>query len=88
MMSASLFATPAMSIDDDFWNGRTWELSLRDLQDEGVGRYAELQVLPWPKASPMYLEPPTDPATDLGKTPAKLSLELIPQYRVDVRFAP
>ncbi len=71
-------------IDDDFWNGKPWELSLRDLQAEGVGRQAELQVLPWPKDPPMYLESESRPAA----SSASASVELIPQYRVDVRFAP
>ena len=70
-------------LDDDFWNGLPWELSLRDLHADGAPGSLTLQVLPWPQDAPMYLEArhPTGPLT----TPA---IDVIPQYRLRLQLAP
>nr|WP_257030999.1 beta-galactosidase [Edaphobacter lichenicola] len=75
-------------VDDDFWNGRPWELSLKDLRQEGVDRQAELKVLGWPKDSPMYLEAPTPSEAPRDGLSAKPVLRLIPQYQLEVHLAP
>jgi beta-galactosidase len=56
-------------VDDDFWKGLPWTLSLNDLRLEGIREEAELQVLNWSVNIPMYLESPVSremrPAVDL-----------------------
>ncbi len=74
-------------IDDDFWNGKPWELSLKDLRYEGVRHQAQLQVLPWPSDPPMYLEASIGTDASHGKTPGKPAIELIPQYQLELHLA-
>jgi len=71
-------------VDDNFWNGTPWELSLRDLHDDGATGKLTLQVLPWPDHPPMYLEAPR-PAAGLPTTP---DISVIPQYQLKVSLAP
>ena len=69
-------------IDDDFWNGQPWRLSLNDLRLEGVHNDVELHVLDWPSAVPMYLESP--PIRGPRSTP---SVDLAPVFQLKLRFA-
>jgi beta-galactosidase len=69
-------------IDDDFWNGQPWRLSLNDLRFEGVHKDAELQVLNWPLEIPMYLEPPA--VRDSTMAP---SLNFVPVFQLKLDFA-
>ena len=76
-------------VDDDFWNGKPWELSLRDLRDEGVGAAATLQVLPWPANPPMYLEAPIPTLASSGQPPPQTpQVDLVPRYEIKLRLAP
>ena len=70
-------------VDDDFWNGQPWRLSLKDLRLEGVRKDAELQVLEWPPEIPMYLESPAVRES----TPAP-SVDLAPIFQLKLTFAP
>ncbi len=73
-------------IDDDFWNGKPWELSLKDLQIEGVHQQAQLQVLPWPTNPPMYLEAAL--GHNASEAPEKPVLVLVPQFQLRLHLAP
>jgi beta-galactosidase len=70
-------------VDDDFWNGMPWTLSLNDLRLEGLKQRAELQVLKWPPEIPMYLE--SMPINDWKARPV---VDFSPVFQLDLKFAP
>ena len=75
-------------LEDNFWNGEPWVLSLHDLGLAGGERQLELQVLPWPAAAPMYLETLPAPAAGRGDLPDTPAVELMPLYQVAVHLEP
>ncbi len=68
-------------IDDDFWNGKPWVMSLKDLRAEGEKGSAKLEVLAWPTDAPMYLQ-----AEPNFRARATASTRFIPQYELKLRL--
>ncbi len=51
-------------IDDDFYNGRIWEIGLRRFAPEVISEGITLSILPLRKDAPIYLPPEQQPAFD------------------------
>jgi hypothetical protein len=70
-------------LDDDFYNGRPWEIGLKRFLPESFGKKLEFSILPLPRSAPIYLDArawePIDPA---GQTAKVLRVELLPEYEV------
>jgi beta-galactosidase len=43
-------------LDDDFYNGRAWEIGLKRFLPEDFGKKLEVSVLPLPSKAPIYLD--------------------------------
>jgi hypothetical protein len=68
-------------LDDDFYNGRVWEIGLKRFLPEAFGRKLEVAVLPLPPAAPIYLDQRARAAE--AALPAQVgSVELLPEYEV------
>ncbi|WP_150110646.1 beta-galactosidase [Granulicella mallensis] len=77
-------------IDDDFWNGLTWTVGLKEALPDwrSAGRTLELRVLPLPKTYPMYLEKADALHFDAEGAAYTLSrVNLIPQYQLVLNVA-
>ncbi|WP_158820703.1 beta-galactosidase [Granulicella sp. S156] len=77
-------------IDDDFWNGLSWTVGLKEALPDwrSAGRTLELRVLPLPKTYPMYLEKADALHFDAGEVADTLSrVNLIPQYQLVLNVA-
>jgi beta-galactosidase len=72
-------------LDDDFWNGMTWTVGIKDLKmgtQDGRAETWTLRILPLPKSFPMYLENKADlhyPTS--GNLASLVSVKVIPQYQ-------
>ena len=72
-------------LDDDFWNGMTWTVAIKDLKmgtQHGRAETWTLHILPLPKGFPMYLENKADlhyPTS--GNLASLVSVKVIPQYQ-------
>jgi hypothetical protein len=70
-------------LDDDFYNGRTWEIGLKRFLPELFGRNLELSVLPLPRKAPIYLDASAWEAMNAeGQTTKVTGVELLPEYEV------
>jgi beta-galactosidase len=89
-------------LDDDFYNGRTWEIGLKRFLPEAFGQKFEVDVLPLMRNSSIYLDAraweaidfkgqtgaPSDRSSSLGWQSAKvLGVEALPEYEVLLRPA-
>lgn len=70
-------------LDDNFWNGRVWQLGLKEIGDRHPGDALRLSILPLPTRYPMHIEdsgvrPPgaKDQLLDLK------AVKLVPQYQL------
>jgi hypothetical protein len=70
-------------LDDDFYNGRTWEIGLKRFLPETFGKKLEVSVLPLPRKAPIYLDARAwAPMNADGQTGKVLDVELLPEYEV------
>jgi hypothetical protein len=70
-------------MDDDFYNGRTWEIGLKRFLPEFFGKKLEVSVLPLPRKAPIYLDARAWEAMNAdGQTAKILGVELLPEYEV------
>ena len=70
-------------LDDDFYNGRTWEIGLKRFLPESFGKKLEVGVLPLPRNAPIYLDERAWKAINAeGQTAKVLGVELLPEYEV------
>ena len=68
-------------LDDDFYNGRTWEIGLKRFLPESFGKNFEISVLPLPHAAPIYLDARAWEAMNTeGQTAKVLGVEVLPEY--------
>jgi hypothetical protein len=73
-------------IDDNFWNGRPWELGLREIgSDWRKPTGLELRILPLTSHYTMYFEKAPNLPLASGSAGTFTSLELVPQYQVVVQ---
>jgi hypothetical protein len=70
-------------LDDDFYNGRPWEIGLKRFLPESFGKTMEVSVLPLPRRAPIYLDTHAwEPMNAEGQTAKVLGVELLPEYEV------
>jgi hypothetical protein len=70
-------------LDDDFYNGRPWEIGLKRFLPEAFGKKLEFSILPLPRSAPIYLDAHAWAAIDPeGQTTKVLGVELLPEYEV------
>ena len=68
-------------LDDDFFNGRTWEIGMKRYLPAEFGKKLEVDILPLPHDAPIYLDQRAwaqmNPA---GQTAKVTGVEVLPQY--------
>jgi hypothetical protein len=70
-------------LDDDFYNGRPWEIGLKRFLPEAFGKKLEVSVLPLPHAAPIYLDARAWEAMNHeGQTAKVFGVEVQPEYEV------
>ncbi len=70
-------------LDDDFYNGRAWEIGLKRFLPEAFGKKLEVDVLPLPRNAPIYLDARAWAQMNAtGQTAKVMSVELLPEYEV------
>jgi hypothetical protein len=70
-------------LDDDFYNGRAWEIGMKRYLPESFGKKLEVSVLPLPQKAPIYLDARAWQAINAEKQTAKvIAVELLPEYEV------
>jgi beta-galactosidase len=70
-------------LDDDFYNGRTWEIGLKRYLPEAFGRKLAVSVLPMPAKAPIYLDARAWAAMNAkGQTAKVTGVEVLPEYEV------
>ena len=68
-------------LDDDFYNGRVWEIGLKRFLPEAFGKNLEVSILPLPPDAPVYLDTRARQPIDAeGQTANVAGLELLPEY--------
>jgi hypothetical protein len=75
-------------LDDNFYNGKPWTISLRRfLALQGASTF-ELSILPLRKDAPVYLETATPPEFATNGQAIKLeSVTLVPEYQLEIDAA-
>jgi hypothetical protein len=70
-------------LDDDFFNGRAWEIGLKRFLPECFGENLEVSVLPLQPRAPIYLDAQAWASMNAdGQTAKILSVELLPEYEI------
>jgi len=70
-------------VDDDFYNGRPWEIGLKRFLPEVFGKKMEVSILPLPHSAPIYLDASAwAPMNAQGQTATVLGVDLSPEYEV------
>ena len=72
-------------LDDNFWNGQSWTIGLRELFGDGLGAgpvELGLQILPLPQKYPMFLQQAEQLQFRNGFADGLGSITITPQYRV------
>ena len=73
-------------LDDDFYNGRVWEIGLKRFLPEAFGKKLEVDVLPLPRNAPIYLDPRAwEQMKPQGQTANVMGIQVLPQYEVVLR---
>ncbi len=68
-------------LDDDFYNGRTWEIGLKRFLPEAFGKNLEVSILPLPRSAPIYLDARAlEPLDADGQTARVTAVDLLPEY--------
>jgi hypothetical protein len=74
-------------LDDDFYNGRTWEIGLKRFLPDSFGKKLEVSVLPLPRTAPIYLDARAwQPMNAEGQTAKVLGVELVPEYEATLKL--
>jgi len=70
-------------LDDDFYNGRAWEIGLKRFLPDSLGKKLEVSVLPLSRKAPIYLDARAwEPMNAEDQTAKVLGVELVPEYEV------
>jgi len=70
-------------LDDDFYNGRPWEIGLKRFLPESFSKTFEVSVLPLPHKAPIYLDSRAWQSMNTeGQTAKVFGVELLPEYEV------
>ena len=70
-------------LDDDFYNGRAWEIGLKRFLPECFDKKLEVSVLPLPRKAPIYLDARAwEWMNAEGQTAKVFGVELLPEYEV------
>ena len=73
-------------VDDDFFNGRTWEIGLKRYLPAAFGKKMEVEVLPLPQKAPIYLDARAwAQMNPEGQTAKVAGIEALPEYEVVLR---
>ena len=71
------------ALDDDFYNGRAWEIGLKRFLPEDFDKKLEISVLPLPRKAPIYLDARAWESMNAeGQTAKVLGVEVLPEYEV------
>jgi len=78
--TARLYAAGRL-LDDDFYNGRVWEIGLKRFLPQAFGEPIELDVLPLTGTAPIYLDQAAwQSISKSGQTAAVSTIEALPEY--------
>ena len=70
-------------LDDDFYNGRAWEIGLKRFLPEAFGKKLQISILPLSRNLPIYLDARAWKAIDDDGQSAHVSgVDLLPEYEV------
>ena len=70
-------------VDDDYFNGRVWEIGLKRYLPQAFGKKLEVEVLPLPRNAPIYLDFRAWSQIEAQGSTAKVSsVEVLPEYEV------
>ena len=70
-------------LDDDFYNGRAWEIGLKRFLPEAFGKNLQISILPLSRNLPIYLDARAWKAIDDDGQSAHVSgVDLLPEYEV------
>jgi len=73
-------------LDDNFYNGRAWEIGLKRFLPESFGQKLEVDVLPLPQKAPIYLDARARALIgSQGETAKVTEVEALPEYEVILR---
>jgi beta-galactosidase len=73
-------------VDDDFYNGRTWEIGMKRYLPGAFGKKLDVQVLPLPRNAPIYLDARAwAQMNPEGQTSKVSAVEVLPEYEVVLR---
>ena len=68
-------------LDDDFYNGRPWEIGLKRFLPDSLGKNLEVSILPLPRGAPIYLDARAWAEMNAqGQTAKVFGVELLPEY--------
>lgn len=74
-------------LDDNFYNGKPWRVGLSRFEQQIANDGLELQILPRPADAPIFLEKQyRGPAANSGQIMQLKSVQLIPQYQLQLQF--
>jgi hypothetical protein len=75
-------------LDDNFYNGTTWEIGLKQFASEGLARGLNLKILPLRENAPIYLPGSAwPPFAAGGETVAIRTVSASPEYEVTIEAA-
>ncbi|MDR3792375.1 MAG: beta-galactosidase [Terracidiphilus sp.] len=75
------FSLGSRLLDDDFYNGRVWEIGLKRYLPSAFGQQLEVGILPLPASAPVYL----DRRARTGNTALAAQvtgIEVVPEYEI------
>lgn len=73
-------------LDDDFYNGRVWEIGMKRFLPGAFGQKLQVEVLPLPHDAPVYLDARAWAQMNAqGQTAGVTSVEVMPEYEVVLR---
>ena len=76
-------------LDDDFYNGRVWEIGLKRFLPDVFDNPLEVRILPLRRDLPIYLDRKAwEPVPATGQVAAAQLPELLPEYEVIVHLRP
>jgi hypothetical protein len=70
-------------LDDDYYNGRPWEIGLKRFLPQSFGKPLQVSILPLPRNAPIYLDAQAwAPMNEDGQSAKVLGVEVLPEYEV------
>jgi beta-galactosidase len=73
-------------LDDDFWNGTPWQLSVRDLRQEGAPNTVDLRIVAFAQNSAMHIQSPDSAAVRQKAQVPTPTVDLTPRYQLKLQF--